>query len=64
MGLVRQYLDTRPRTPDISLQQTYPLSLGREIVYVTENESNSYKRRGRIAGLLIGLIIVSILFNS
>ncbi len=58
---LRKYLLQKPRTPDKTSGNTYPISIGRDVVYVSESEKNSFDRGMRLPFLLVGMLLASIL---
>ena len=63
MRLMRQYLAEKPRSPDSSSENTRALSIGRDTVYVTEREHNSFMRRLYFSFILLAIVMFSIVLS-
>lgn len=60
---MRQYLAEKPRSPDSSSENTRALSIGRDTVYVTEREHNSFMRRLYFSFILLAIVMFSIVLS-
>jgi hypothetical protein len=64
MRLMRRYLAEKPRSAEAESGNVCPLAIGRETVYVTKLERESFMRNMRIAFLLIAAVLITMILQN
>lgn len=63
MRTLRQYLTNKPKTADPGTENTHPLRIGIETIYVTEQQYKSIMRGIYFSFFLLAMIMFSIIID-